>query len=75
MNSQRLAGITILIIILFLGCAGDYANLRNLFHIVWNAYTLTIKTLIGNSLPNFIPFISKSNINKPQGFHNKVMIL
>ena len=30
MNSQRLAGITILILILFLGCAGDYANLRNL---------------------------------------------
>jgi len=30
MNSQRLAGLTILILILFLGCAGDYANLRNL---------------------------------------------
>jgi hypothetical protein len=30
MISQRLAGITILILILFLGCAGDYANLRNL---------------------------------------------
>ena len=29
-NSQRLAGISFLILILFLGCAGDYANIKNL---------------------------------------------